>query len=280
MADHRDRDADAERPKHRLVTANDGAGRSDGRGLGAQTRWLDRGDGGFSSALPVVQCAVGTGARRRGGSVAMRWRRRTHAKPSLMITSPMNQPWRHPFRRIPELCSCPERFLLNNHGMKTHNAFLVSILTSFHCMVAESDLPSIFVAPLDGDVSQIQGWQPALGEGLAEMLITELTKLNKFQVLESTAIENLKDEIRLGEDGYVADKEKVEKGGWAGADFMFRGKVTRFGSKSQGLDLGGFVPGSGGKLGVGVTKSDVRIDWRFTDVANRKIITTGSAVGT
>lgn len=147
-------------------------------------------------------------------------------------------------------------------------------------MVAESDLPSIFVAPLDGDVSQIQGWQPALGEGLAEMLITELTKLNKFQVLESTAIENLKDEIRLGEDGYVADKEKVEKGGWAGADFMFRGKVTRFGSKSQGLDLGGFVPGSGGKLGVGVTKSDVRIDWRFTDVANRKIITTGSAVGT
>jgi curli biogenesis system outer membrane secretion channel CsgG len=145
-------------------------------------------------------------------------------------------------------------------------------------LAAESELPTVFVAPLDGDLSQIQAWQPAMGEGLAEMLITELTKLNKFQLLESTAIENLKDEIRLGEEGFVADKEKVEKGGWAGADFMFRGKVTRFGSKSQGINLGGFVPGSGGNLGVGVTKSDVRIDWRFTDVATRKIITSGNAV--
>lgn len=145
--------------------------------------------------------------------------------------------------------------------------------------VRADDKPTVFVAPLDGDISQIQGWQPALGEGLAEMLITELTKLNKFQVLESTALEHLKDEIRLGEDGYVSEDEKVEKGGFAGADFMFRGKVTRFGSKKQGIDLGGFVPRSGGKLGVDMTTSDVRIDWRFVDAANRKIITSGQALG-
>lgn len=145
--------------------------------------------------------------------------------------------------------------------------------------VRADDRPTVFVAPLDGDISQIQGWQPALGEGLAEMLITELTKLNKFQVLESTALEHLKDEIRLGEDGYVGEDEKVEKGGFAGADFMFRGKVTRFGSKKQGIDLGGFVPRSGGKLGVDMATSDVRIDWRFVDAVNRKIITSGQAVG-
>src|SRR5512147_1914938 len=115
-------------------------------------------------------------------------------------------------------------------------SIIVVALSSFaHAQEESASKPSIFVAPLDGDMAQIQGWQPALGEGLAEMLITELTKLNKFQVLESTAIENLKDEIRLGEDGYVADKEKVEKGGFAGADFMMRGKVTRFGAKKQGL---------------------------------------------
>jgi curli biogenesis system outer membrane secretion channel CsgG len=107
-------------------------------------------------------------------------------------------------------------------------------------------LPTLFVAPLDGDMSQIQGWQPALGEGLAEMLITELGKVNKFQVLESTALEHLKGEIRLGDEGFVGKDEKVEKGGWAGADFMFRGKVTRFGSKTQGVNLGGFVPGNVG----------------------------------
>ncbi len=146
-------------------------------------------------------------------------------------------------------------------------------------VLGQDNLPTIFVAPLDGDAAQIQGWQPALGEGLAEMLITELSKLNKFQVLESTALESLKSEIKLGEEGYVAQGEKVEKGGFAGADFMFRGKVTRFGAQAQGVNLGGFVPGSLGNLGVKRNRSDVRIDWRIVDATTRKIIKTGQAVG-
>src|ERR1039458_3965069 len=56
------------------------------------------------------------------------------------------------------------------------------------------DKPTVFVAPLDGDMAQIQGWQPALGEGLAEMLITELSRSGKFEVLESTGLKDLKDE--------------------------------------------------------------------------------------
>jgi curli biogenesis system outer membrane secretion channel CsgG len=140
-------------------------------------------------------------------------------------------------------------------------------------------LPTLFVAPLNGDTNAIEYWQPALGEGLAEMLITELTKTGKFQVLESTALEELKDEINLGENGWVATDEKVAKGGWAGADFMFRGKVTRFGSKKQGLDLGGFAPKGLGNLGLKMTTSDVRIDWRIVDVANRKVVASGQAVG-
>ena len=158
---------------------------------------------------------------------------------------------------------------------------LLSFLLIFGIAIAraEDDLPTVFVAPLDGDLSQIQGWQPALGEGLAEMLITELGKLNKFQVLESTALGALKDEIRLGEEGYAGKAEKVDKGGFAGADYMFRGKVTRFGSKAQNIGLGGFIPGSGGNLGIKTTSSDVRIDWRFVDTATRKVLKTGQATG-
>jgi curli biogenesis system outer membrane secretion channel CsgG len=143
----------------------------------------------------------------------------------------------------------------------------------------EGGAPTLFVAPMSGDQNAIEYWQPAMGEGLAEMLITELTKTGKFQVLESTGLDDLKDEITMGEEGWVADEEKVQKGGWAGADFMFRGKVTRFGNKAQGLDLGGFAPKGLGNLGVKLTKADVRIDWRITDVANRKVVATGQAVG-
>lgn len=141
----------------------------------------------------------------------------------------------------------------------------------------ERSQPTLFVAPLEGDVSQIMGWQPALGEGLAEMLITELNRIGKFQILESTALKDLAAEIKLGEAGYVSEAERVEKGGWAGADFMFRGKVTRFGANRKDVGLGGFVPLSGGRLGLKTTTADVRIDWRLVDVYNRKVIHTGSA---
>ena len=142
---------------------------------------------------------------------------------------------------------------------------------------SQKSTPTMFVAPLDGDTSQIMGWQPALGEGLAEMLTTELGKIGKFQIVESTALKELADEIKLGESGYVNEAERVEKGGWAGADFMFRGKVTRFGSNQKGVGLGGFVPGNFGNLGVKLTTSDVRIDWRIVDVFNRKVIKSGQA---
>ena len=139
--------------------------------------------------------------------------------------------------------------------------------------------PTIFVAPLTGDVSQILGWQPALGEGLAEMLVTKLAESGRFEVLESTHLGDLVNEIRLGEAGYVGGEEAVQKGGFAGADYMFVGKVTRFGSKAQDINLGGLVPGSGGALGIKNTTSDVQINWRVVDAASRIAKVTGTATG-
>lgn len=146
-----------------------------------------------------------------------------------------------------------------------------------HALAEDSGLPSLIVAPFGGDRTAITYWQPAMGEGLSEMLITELAKLNKFQVLETTQLGTLMDEIKMGEDGWVQQSEKVEKGGFAAADFMFTAKVTRFGNKQTKLGLGGFVPGSLGNLGLKQTTADVRIDWRLVDAATRKIIKTGSS---
>jgi curli biogenesis system outer membrane secretion channel CsgG len=137
--------------------------------------------------------------------------------------------------------------------------------------VFADDLPSCFVAPFSGDTTAIQYWQPAMGEGLGEMLTTELGKINKFQMLEVNQIADLKNEINMGEDGWV------DKGGFAAADFMFTAKVTRFGNKESHVGLGGFVPGNLGNLGLHKTTADVRIDWRLVDVATRKIVKTGSS---
>jgi len=154
---------------------------------------------------------------------------------------------------------------------------LATALCAQNTPSSDSSKPTMFVAPLEGDINAILAWQPAMGEGLAEMLITELSRLGKYEILESTALKELATEIDLGQQGYVDQKEKVEKGGWSAADFMFRGKVTRFGQNQKGLNLGGFVPFSGGAGGVKVTTSDVRVDWRVVDVHTRKVLKTGSA---
>jgi curli biogenesis system outer membrane secretion channel CsgG len=140
-----------------------------------------------------------------------------------------------------------------------------------------ADLPACFVAPFGGDTTAIQFWQPAMGAGLGEMLTTELGKINKFQMLEVSQLQELKNEINLGEDGWVDQNQKVDKGGFSAADFMFTAKVTKFGNKQQKIGLGGFGGSALGALGIKTTTADVRIDWRLVDVATRKIIKTGSA---
>lgn len=166
--------------------------------------------------------------------------------------------------------------------MKRTFAIVTSILLALpgRALSQAPELPTVFVPPFSGDITRIQYWQPALGQGLAEMLITELGKLGSFTMLESTQLEALKDEIKLGEDGWVEAADKVEKGGFAGADFMFTARVTQFGSKESNLNLGGVTRRLGiGNLGVRNSSSTVRIDWRFVDAANRKIIKTGAATG-
>ncbi|MBM3846152.1 MAG: hypothetical protein FJ405_07700 [Verrucomicrobia bacterium] len=53
--------------------------------------------------------------------------------------------------------------------------------------------------------------------------------------------------------------------------------MTRFGGNTKGIGLGGFIPGSGGDLGIKTTRNEVRIDWRLVDAYTRKIIHTGNA---
>ncbi len=154
----------------------------------------------------------------------------------------------------------------------------VILLAGSASLLADDEgLPTLIIAPFSGDTTAISYWQPAMGSGLQEMLITEMGKLNKFQVLETTQLEALKDEIKMGDDGWVEQSEKVDKGGFAAADFMFTAKVTRFGNKETNVGLGGFVPGALGGLGVRQTTADVRIDWRLVDASSRRIIKTGSS---
>jgi curli biogenesis system outer membrane secretion channel CsgG len=149
---------------------------------------------------------------------------------------------------------------------------------------ADAKIPTISVAKTEA--SSVAGWQPAMGEGLAQMIITEMANLPNFKVLESVALDDLRAERALGENGEVSQAESVKKGQWKGADYTFKSTVTRFGSKNNSYGGGGIpVPtpfGIGaGHFAVKKSENEVQIDWRIIDNASREIVpgATGRAVG-
>jgi len=144
---------------------------------------------------------------------------------------------------------------------------------------ADAKPPTISVAKTEA--SSVAGWQPAMGTGLADMIITELSKLPNFKVLESVALDDLRAERALGESGEVAQSESVKKGQWKGADYTFKTTVTRFGSKSSSYGGGGIpVPTpfgiGGGHFGVHTSENEVQIDWRIIDNATRELVSGAS----
>src|SRR6266446_3621722 len=130
---------------------------------------------------------------------------------------------------------------------------LALVISACAAPAAEKTAPTISVAKTES--SGVAYWQPAMGEGLAQMLITEMSGLPNFKVLESVALDDLRAERRLGESGEVAESESVKKGLWKGSDYTFKSTVTRFGSKQNTYGGGGFVPLPFGVGGFSVKKT-------------------------
>src|ERR1043166_700307 len=151
-------------------------------------------------------------------------------------------------------------------------ATLMSAITLTATSLLASDRPTISVAKTEA--SGIEYWQPAMGQELATMMITELTRLTNFKVLESVALDDLREERSLGQAGEVVASERIKKGQWKGADYTFKTTITRFGGKENTYGGGGLIPlpGGIGNFLVKKTEHEVQIDWRIIDNTSREIV--------
>jgi curli biogenesis system outer membrane secretion channel CsgG len=136
-------------------------------------------------------------------------------------------------------------------------------------VAADKKVPTISVAP--SKAQEVAYWQPTMGEGLAQMLVTEFNNLPNFKVLESLALDDLRAERKLGENGEVSEEESVKKGQWKGADYTFKSVVTRFGGKEKNFGGGSWLPGVP-RVGIKTTENEVQIDWRIIDNATREVV--------
>ncbi len=118
-------------------------------------------------------------------------------------------------------------------------------------------------------------WQ--LGEGLTEMLTTELFRTGRFVMVERAALAEVVKEQELGQTGLIQKETATRVGELLGAQLLVSGAVTEFEEASKGggtgINLGGFL------LGVRGTTSHVAVDIRLVDVTTGQILKSFNAEG-
>ncbi len=110
---------------------------------------------------------------------------------------------------------------------------------------------------------------------VGEMLSSALTNTDKFIVLASQEeVDELIDEIDLGQSGYVEEGRGPEKGLMEGADILVTGAVTGFEPDAGGGGgvLGGLKKKAIGGLGASKKTAKIAIELKLIDIRTRRII--------
>lgn len=116
-------------------------------------------------------------------------------------------------------------------------------------------------------------WQ--IGEGLTEMLVSELLKTGRYTMVERAALAEVVKEQELGQTGLVQKDTATKVGELLGAQLLIAGAVTEFEATAGG---GGFGIGFAGiGLGLRGNFAHVAVDIRLVDSTTGEIMKSHNA---
>lgn len=120
----------------------------------------------------------------------------------------------------------------------------------------------VAVLPFDNRVQGIpENWR--IGEGLSEILVTELISSDRFLLVERDVIQDIVREQEIGMSGLVREETATPTGQLAGAQFMIKGAITEFNAEAGGGGLS--VAFREAEAGAQTRKAYVGIDVRIVD---------------
>jgi curli biogenesis system outer membrane secretion channel CsgG len=121
-----------------------------------------------------------------------------------------------------------------------------------------------------------ESWK--IGDGLSEMLTSELFKTGRFIMVERAALADIVKEQELGQTGLIRGGTAAKVGELLGAQLLVAGAVTEFESQSSGG--GGGVGYAGFNLRLQMSNAHVGIDIRLVDSSTGQILKSHNASGT
>lgn len=116
-----------------------------------------------------------------------------------------------------------------------------------------------------------------IGEGMAEMLTTELIKTGRFVVIERRALQDVVDEQKLGQSGLVQKETASKIGQILGAQMVVSGVVSEFEQTESGGGKG--VSLFGLSIGSKSSNAHVAVDVRMIDTVTGQVIYSHNAAG-
>jgi curli biogenesis system outer membrane secretion channel CsgG len=114
-----------------------------------------------------------------------------------------------------------------------------------------------------------------IGEGLTEMLTSELFKTGRFIMVERAALAEIVKEQELGQTGLVRKETVAKVGELLGAQLLITGAVTEFEAQSKGG--GGGVGYRGFALQLQASSAHVAVDVRLVDSSTGQILSSMNA---
>lgn len=143
------------------------------------------------------------------------------------------------------------------------NVTLVVVMSIFLTIWASTAWAAPRVAVMDFDnKTQYGGWR--LGHGAADILTTELVKINKFEMFERDRLQAVLKEQNLGASGRVDPSTAARIGKIIGVSYIITGSVTEYGQSRTG--------GGGGGIHVGKTDYAATVDVRIVDATTGRIL--------
>jgi curli biogenesis system outer membrane secretion channel CsgG len=120
-------------------------------------------------------------------------------------------------------------------------------------------------------------WDPAwkIGDGLGDMLTTELMRTNRFIMVERAALGDIVKEQELGQTGLVRRETASKVGELLGAQILVMGAVTEFEYHTSGGGAGIGFRHFG--LGIRVEQAHVAVDIRLVDTTTGQILKSHTA---
>lgn len=147
----------------------------------------------------------------------------------------------------------------------------LALSTPLHAQKKEGRKKRIAVLMFDDRSSSNFRWASykTVGEGVMEMVITELVKTGNYMVIERSQIDAIIQEQGFQQSGMVSEETAVALGKILGVELAVFGTVTEFGYSNNRKNVR--VPGV--NVRVGNNKATVAIDLRIVSVTTGQILT-------